>query len=269
MVFTNVYKKELKWNFLTVIIWMAVFVGFCFLYIPLSDELLKEADQLMNFLEKMPEFLLQMFNFEAEVISKPEGLFGSEGMSFVYILSAIYAAMLAGSLFSKEFENKTIEYLLTKPGKRLTFFFSKASVMYTYILFLSAVFTISMMQLFAIFVSGDYSNKVLLGFGVYALAVQVFFGSIAVLISVLTKKGSLNTAISIGLTIFMYFGDSLGRSFDHLKWMAKISIFHYIPLADTIIDEKIFLGNSLMIMAVGGAVLLLSSWVFNKTDVSV
>ncbi|TYB86476.1 MAG: ABC transporter permease subunit [Kosmotoga sp.] len=269
MVFSNVYKKEMKWNFISVIIWMSVFAGFCFLYIPLSDELLKQAEDLMKFLEKMPQFFLQMFNFEAKVISEPEGLFGSEGMSFVYILSAIYAAMLAGSIFSKEFENKTIEYLFVKPGKRLTYFFSKASAMYTYIVLLSSVFTISTIQLFAVFVGGDYSNKVLLGFGIYALAVQVFFGSIAVLISVFTKKGSLNTAISIGLTIFMYFGDSLGRSFDHLKWMAKISIFHYIPLADTVIDEKIFLGNSLIIMAIGGVVLLFSSWVFNNTDVSV
>ncbi|AKI97368.1 ABC transporter permease subunit [Kosmotoga pacifica] len=269
MSFSNIYRKEFKWNLRTFIIWTAIFIAFTFMYIPITDQMLQQSDAMLKFIEKMPKLLLQMFSFDPELLTRPEGLFGSEGMSFVYILSAIFASMFAGSLFSKEFEQKTIEYLLVKPGSRLTVFFSKVAVMFTFILLLVGAFTISETRLFELFVHMEYNVKVLYAFGLYALTVQVFFASLATLISVSTQKSSLNTSITIGLTIFMYFGDSLGRSFENLKWMSIISIFRYIPLIDTIKNNQMMLGNAFIIMLISMIFLFTGAWVFSKTDIKV
>ncbi len=265
--FLNIYKKEFKWNFVSLLIWTAVFMGFIFMYLPMTNLILEEMEELMKFVEKMPQFLLKMFNFEPEVFSKPEGIFGSEGMTFVYILSAVFAAGLAGNVFSKEFENKTIEYLLVKPVKRSTVFYAKSLMMFSYIGILTGIFTISLLSAFNIFIKIPYSENILYAFGLYTLSVLIFFSGMSTLISCITKKSTLNTSISIGITIFMYFGDSLGRSFESVNWLAKISIFNYIPLADTVINDRMYLMNSIIIMILGIIMYTIAYFIFDKSDI--
>jgi len=268
MRYLNLFKKEFKWNLIAFLIWTAVFVGFVFMYVPMTNLLLEDMDEMMSFIEKLPDVFLKIFNFEPEIVSKPEGLFGSEGMSFVYILSAIFSATLAGSFFAKEFENKTIEYLLLKPVKRRSVFCVKSAVMLLDLLLLSIIFLIFILYAFDTFIDIAYSVKVLYAFGLYTLAVLVFFGGLSTMISIMAKKSSLNTSLSVGVVLFMYFGDTLGRSFEHLGWLAKISIFNYIPLVDTIKNDRIYTLNSLIIIAVGLGFMSIAYWLFEKMDVT-
>ena len=267
--FLNIFRNEIRNNFWFFLIWCGVFIGFIFMYLPMTNLILDEMDELMKFVEKMPEFLLKMFNFEPEVFSKPEGIFGSEGMSFIYILSAVFAANLAGSVFSKEFEQKTIEFLLVKPVSRSKVFFEKASFMLVLIILLSVLFTIFEFLGFKWFIRQDYSEKILLSFGLYTFCVLAFFGGLSTLISCITKKSNLNISISVGIIIFMYFGDSLGRSFESIAWLSKITIFHYIPLAETIINERMYLTNAIIISLIGVLLFIAGYFVFKKSDIEI
>lgn len=265
--FFNIYRKEFIWNSLSLLIWTVVFLGFVFMYLPMTNLILDEMGELMKFVEKMPQFLLKMFNFEPEVFSKPEGIFGSEGMTFVYILSAVFAAGLAGNVFSKEFEYKTIEYLLVKPVKRSSVFFAKSLMMFSSIGILTGIFTVGLISAFNLFIKIPYSLNILYSFGLYTLSVLVFFSGMSTLISCITRKSNLNTSISIGITIFMYFGDSLGRSFESVGWLAKISIFNYIPLADTVINNRMYLLNSIIIIMLGLVMYTIAYFIFDNSDI--
>src|SRR6056297_684023 len=267
--FLNIYRNEARNNAWFFLIWCAVFIGFIFMYLPMTNLILDEIDELMKFVEKMPEFLLKMFNFEPEVFSKPEGIFGSEGMSFIYILSAVFAANLAGAVFSREFEQKTIEFLLVKPVKRSRIFIEKASFMLVLIILLSVLFTIFELLGFKWFIRQEYSEKILLSFGLYTFCVLAFFGGLSTLISCITKKSNLNISISVGIIIFMYFGDSLGRSFESISWLSKMTIFHYIPLAETIINERMYLTNAIIISLIGVVLFIAGFLVFKKSDIEI
>ena len=263
----NMLKKEVKVNFLSSLIWIIVFVGFILMYIPVANLMQDEMDDMIKIIEKMPELFIKMFNFEPELIASPEGLFGSEGMSFIYILSAVFSATLAGSIFSKEFELKTIDYLLVKPIKRFQVFLSKTLTMLFFIISLVFVFTVSEIISFSVFIGRGYSTTILYSFGLYTLSVLVFFGGLSTIISFITRKSRLNTTVSIGIIFFMYFGDSLGRSFDNLEILSKISIFNYIPLADTIVNEKMYWENSLLIIISGLLLYIIAYIIFRKIDI--
>ncbi len=267
--FLNIYRNEARNNFWFFLIWCGVFIGFIFMYLPMTNLILDEIDDLMIFVEKMPEFLLKMFSFEPEVFNKPEGIFGSEGMSFIYILSAVFAANLAGAVFSKEFEEKTIEFLLVKPVTRSRVFLEKGFFMLTLIIILSILFTAFELLGFSMFIKSDYSEKILISFGIYTFCVLTFFGGLSTLISCITKKSNLNISISVGFIIFMYFGDSLGRSFESISWLSKITIFHYIPLAETIINEQMFLTNAIIISLIGLLFFIAGYIVFKKSDIEI
>jgi len=263
----NMFKRELRANFVSSLIWIVVFIGFMLMYIPVADLMQDELTDMMSIIEKMPEFLIKMFNFEPELIGSPEGLFGSEGMSFIYILAAVFSATLAGSIFSKEFELKTIEYLLVKPVNRLQVFLSKIFTMLFFIISLALVFTASEIISFSIFIGEGYSTTILCSFGLYTLSVLVFFGGLSTIVSFITRKSRLNTTVSIGIIFFMYFGDSLGRSFENMEILSKISIFNYIPLADTIVNERMYWENSLFVIIFGLIFFVIAYFIFRKLDI--
>ena len=54
-----------------------------------------------------------------------------------------------------------------------------------------------------------------------------------------------------------------------LKWLEYLSIFTFIPLVDTVINGTVFVKNSIVIMIVGLAVLLVAGKFFEKMDVIV
>jgi len=267
----NILKKEMKWNFKFVLLWTIIFVLFGFMYIPITGNLLDDIKPMLGILDKFPKALLSAFNIDKEILSGPEGMFGSEGMSFMYIIGSVFAAMFAGNLFAKEFEEKTIEYILIKPVSRYRIYYSKISTIIIYIMISAAIFLINVIFLFKIFIAPkySYSTDVLIAFGVYFLTVMIFFSSVSVLTSVISQKNSLNITISLGLTIFMYFGSTLAQSYESIKAIGKISIFTYIPLIDTIKENKIFWTNSFFIIIISVLIFILSSYIFNKREVKI
>jgi ABC-2 type transport system permease protein len=239
------------------------------MYIPISNQLLSQSGDLLKFINNMPKFLLESFNFNEQMFSKPEGIFGSEGMSFVYILGAVFSAMLISKVFANEYEKGTIEYLCVKPISRSSLYITKFTNIMINILFLNILFTISVVSMFAIFMEYDYNPNILLGFGIYSLTVQIFFSSISVIISILTQNSSSNMGISIGILIFMYFGDTMANMIDATSWIKYFSIFHYIPLMETVLEEKVFWINSLLIILISLGIYYFSYYLFKNKDINI
>lgn len=259
-------KKELKYNFKNFFIWTMIFILFGFMYIPITNKLLENMGPLMDFVDKFPKFLLQTFNFNKEMFSKAEGIFGSEGMTFTYFLGAFFATFLSSNLYVKEFDSKTIEFLITKPVSRKFIFIQKFLSGIFYIIILNLIFTVNTLLLFNIFIKTEYSVKILLGFGLYSLTVQLFFYSLSTLIGIISQKSSVNTAVSTIILIFMYFGNTLGESFESIKFISYMSIFKYIPLIETVENNKIFFSNSIIIIFLSFIITFISYNVFKRSD---
>jgi len=267
--YLNIFRNEARNNFWFFLIWCSLFIGFIFMYLPMTNLIIDQMEEVMKFIDKMPKLVLKMFNLEPEVFSKPEGMFGSEGMSFIYILSAVFAANLAGSVFAKEFEEKTIEYLLVKPVNRNRIFLEKMFLMMSLITLLSLLFTYFVLLGFRLFIKMPYSETILFSFGLYTFCVLTFFGGLSAFISCLSKKGNLNITISIGIIVFMYFGEVLGKNFGSVSLLSKISIFHYIPLIDTVINEKMYLLNAIVISLIGLLFFAFGLFIFKKSDIEI
>jgi len=265
----NLLKKELKFTYKSLILWTLLFVLFTAMYIPISNQLLSQSGDLMKFVQSMPKFLLESFNFNEQMFTKPEGIFGSEGMSFVYILGAVFSAMLISKVFASEYEKGTIEYLCVKPISRSTLYITKFTNIIINILFLNIAFTISVLSMFAIFMEYDYNPQILLGFGIYSLTVQIFFSSISVIISILTQNSSSNMGISVGILIFMYFGDTMANMISATSWIKYFSIFHYIPLMETVLEDKVFWMNSIFIILISIGIYYFSYYLFKNKDINI
>jgi ABC-2 type transport system permease protein len=265
----NLLKKELKFTYKNTILWSLLFVLFTGMYIPMSNQILSQSNNVLELINNMPRFLLESFNFSEQIFTKPEGIFGSEGMSFVYLLGAVFSAMLVGKVFADEYEKGTIEYLSVKPISRSTLYITKFTNIMINILFLNIIFTISVVSMYAIFMEYEYNPEILLAFGIYSLTVQIFFSSISVMISILTQNNSSNLGISLSILIFMYFGDTMAKTIEATSWIKYFSIFNYIPLMETVLEEKIFWVNSLIILLISFGIYYFSYYLFKNKDINV
>ncbi|NUV00080.1 hypothetical protein XO12_08250 [Marinitoga sp. 1154] len=260
-------KKEFKFNFKNLFIWIIVITLFNMLYAGLTDFMIKELEFFVKFLERMPKQFLSAFNMDVQILSKPEGLIGSEGMTFMFIFFGLYASMLSSKIFAGEFDNKTIEYLLIKPYSRSKIYINKIFVIFIDIVLLALVFYGSIVMFFLMYVDQDYSNLVLFGFFLYLLTTEIFFASISVLISLFFQKRKLTNSITLGLLFFMYFGVTVTEGVKNTEFLRRISVFYYMPIRDIVLNQKIYYFNIFMIIILSLLIVSIARKIFEKKDI--
>ncbi|WP_129409153.1 ABC transporter permease subunit [Marinitoga lauensis] len=265
----NLIKKEFKFNFKSLFIWIIVITVFNLMFIGLSDLISDENATYVSFIKRMPKAFLDAFNMDPETLFRAEGLLGTEGMTFMFIFFGLYASMLSSKLFAGEYNNKTVEYLLIKPYSRKKIFFNKVYVILINILILFLVFLGTEFWFFNQFVKSDYNNNILFAFALYLLVVEIFFASIAALLSILVKTRKLTNSISLGILFFMYFGYTITEGVKNTELFRKLSIFYYIPIKDTLKNGNIYFLSSIIIIFISFILFFLSQRIFEKQDIMI
>ncbi|WGS65654.1 ABC transporter permease subunit [Marinitoga aeolica] len=265
----NLIKKEFKFNFKNLFIWIIVITLFNLMFISLSDIISEENSAFMNLLKRMPKTFLDAFNMDPETLLRPEGMLGTEGMTFMFIFFGLYASMLASKLFAGEYDNKTIEYLLIKPYSRNKIFLHKFSVILINAIILFLVFLGTEFWFFNQFVNREFSNNILFALAIYLFVIAIFFAAIATLISTLIQTRKLTNSISLGLLFFMYFGYTVTEGVKNTELLRKLSVFYYIPIRETLKSENIYLLNSFIIILISLMIFYASQKLFEKQDISV
>ncbi|MBO8160737.1 MAG: ABC transporter permease subunit [Thermosipho sp. (in: Bacteria)] len=263
----NLIKKEFKYNLKNLLIWITVIVLFNLMFSSITDLVNNQNSLVLSFLEKMPETFLKAFNLDLNTLSRPEGLFGSEGMTFMFIFFGIFGITLASKIFAGEFDNKTIEYLLIKPFSRKKIFSEKVFVLSINTFLLFAFFLLTILLFFKLFVSENYSNIVLVSFSLYLFVTEFFFASLSILISLITKNKKLTNSIVMGILFFMYFGYSVTQGVKNAEIIRKISIFNYMSTIDTIKNLNGFYLNSFLILVISITVIFISMKLFEKQNI--
>jgi ABC-2 type transport system permease protein len=112
----NIFLRELKANFRSLIIWG--FIVSLFIVLGFSKFTAYEGNpELLEVLNSMPKAMLEAFNFTAFNLTTITGFYGVMFSYFALILS-ISAAMWGSDIISKEERDKTVEFSLTLPVTR-------------------------------------------------------------------------------------------------------------------------------------------------------
>ncbi|KLO21526.1 hypothetical protein X275_08780 [Marinitoga sp. 1197] len=259
-------KKELKFNYKSFLIWSMILLMFSWLVAPFIDGIMKDADMLSDFINSMPKFILKVFNMDESFIT-PEGFFSAKVMIMAEIFAAIFAIFLASNVFVNEYETKTIEYILTKPITRNQIFLKKAFAVFIYYTIFAAIFCVSVLLLFNIYVNYAYNATILAGFALYLFVIEIFFGALTFLLSVIFQNSFSTISISMGVFLIMYVGDMFGTVVEKWEWIRYITIFKYIPLGDTVKYSKVYVMNSIMIILIGFLITYFASQIFKNEDI--
>ena len=260
----NIFKRELKANLRSLLIWGGVVVLFIILGVSKFSAYYNNPDML-SFLNSLPEAMLKILNTQAFNLTTVTGFFGIMFTYFALLLS-IAAAMWGSDIIAKEQRDKTVEFSLTLPVTRSRVVFSKtfaALVNCVGLLLITWGVSIGSAQPY----QPDAEFYRFLALSMLALFImQLVFLSIGVLLGCVMKRYKMASSASLFLLLGIYFLSviiTLNRSLDFLKFLSP---FTYFDPAVLLHDSSInlgFVGLSIVIVAVS---LIAARMVYEKRD---
>lgn len=261
-------KTEFKRNFKSLILWTGIVGGLALLMLMLYPAFKDAFAQLEELLSVYPEAFLEAFGMGEGGLDMSDiyGWFGVEGYLFVNLIGGSYAGILGGSILSKEEDDKTIEFLLSKPISRDRILFGKFIVVGINLLILNTIVSIILLVTFSLF--GELHLVVWLLYSFAPFILQMIFASISFLVSIFITKSRQVLSISLGVVIGMYVVDLISKLTEEAEFLKYITPYEYIN-AVTIVNDETVKPLYLLISVFIITVCLLASWqLYKRKDIT-
>lgn len=256
------FKRELKLNLKAFIICTTIGVALSVYIIALTPKMGADMQQILNM--KVPKPLQIAFGMEKLNFGSPLGIYAIL-FSYMYLTFSIYAASMFASIVSKEFTDKTAEFLFSLPVNRSTIIKTKLGVAILYLTTSLAVTFFASWVAFAVFIKVGYTVQPLFLICTALWLGAMFFGAAAYLLSSIYTK----SRTAVGLVLGAYLLQVVISLKDSLEFIKYISPFDWFKGADIVNENTLSIPNcSLAVVAI-----IVCLWVgsnrFVKKDVLV
>ncbi len=262
-------ETEFKRNFKSLLLWTVIVVGLAVMMLAMYPAFASTMEDIGALMEAYPSGFMEAFGMGEGGLdmTEPYGWYGIEGYLFVTLIGGSYAAILGSSILSKEEDDSTIEFLLSKPISRNRVLFGKASVIIANLTFMNLVLGIVTLIAFALI--GDFEVLIWFLYILGGFIIQLIFSSIALMISVFVVKSRKVMSISLGLVMGTYAIDIVSNVSENLEFLKYITPFEYVNAVSIAVDKQLdllYMLFSLIIIIVSGFI----TWrVYTKKDISV
>lgn len=258
----NIYLHEFKMNVRSVITWSIGIVLLILIYMSIFSSLAIDAETLNEMMAEFPEEFLTAFGMNGIDLSTVLGFFGLI-ILFVQLCVAIQAANYGFGLVSVEERELTADFLLTKPVGRKKILTSKLLAALTGLTITNIIIWISSFFSISVFRDGrPYETKTLVLLLLTITFLQLFFLTVAMLISLFKKRIRSVTPYSMGLVFGLYilsaFSGMIGD--DKLSNITPFKHFetNYIVTNGAFDVPLVLLSVSLIVISVLGSYILYS-----------
>lgn len=265
----NIYWRELSINRQAMLIWAVILAGLGILVIAFFPTIAQQAESIQKLMAGMPKGLLAAFGMEKISVTDLMGYYTTKQYTTLTLFGSIYAIILASGVLSKEENEKTIEFLLSKPVSRSKIISAKLLSIITIITIFNILITFIMYISLEIVKTTAYSIKIFLLLSLAALLLQITFASLGFLASVIIRRSQNVLPFSLGLLLVTYFlsiASALAEKLDFLKYFSP---FKYVDAVDILTQQRIepqFLSIMLVINLVAIA---LSYYLYQRKDFAV
>lgn len=239
------FKRELKINLKSFIIWTSILIGlFLVVFLVYPSIVNSENMEMMDEMMKMfPEEMLKAFNMDISSINSAFGWLKTEGFVFVLLITGIYSGILGSNILLKEESDKTIEYLNSVPVTRKNIVINKILCGLLYIILMIAI--IGIFNFIGLSLSGEFDRKSYILLSITPIFSSIVIFAICLFLSTFTHKTKKTIGISLGIVFASYFLNIISEIGESTEFLKYISIFTLADIRNVIINESI---NPLMIV---------------------
>lgn len=234
-----------------------------FLFAIMYPGFANDMETFKNLLSSYPKEVLQALGIQLNMIESFEGFYAF-GMMYLVFAAAVQGMQLGVKIIAKEYNEKTTEFIFTKPVSRVQILLAKlaATVM-------TSVISLLIYSLIVILSGIKFLEEIpiepLLRFSISLLLIEVFFLSFGFFYGVLVGKVKAPLMVSLGTASFFLILQMIGNSVEE-QWFKIISVFQYFKPQDLIVDG--FDGKYLMLWFGLSAIFIISGLrIFQKKDI--
>ncbi len=251
------FKREFKINFKSLAMWtvilLATYILIFAIYPSLITDESKEALNLM--ISNMSQEILSSFNMDIVGIETAYGWFKTEGYTILTLIGGIYSAILGGTILLKEENDKTIEFLYSKPVSRNKIVTAKIICGIINIFIFTTVLTI--VNLIALIKIEDFKLKEFLMISIIPILLYYMIFFIVLFISTFYNKTKKVMSIGIGIVFVSYIMQIIGNMGENIEIVKKLSLFEfvssrYIILNNSIDTKYLIIGIAIIIVTMLG-----------------
>ena len=260
------FKRELKLNFKSFLIWSLILIAMflavflVYPYIMTSENI----DMLNEMMKVFPPEILKAFNMDISEIDTAYGWLKTEGFIFILLITGVFSGTLGSNIVLKEESDKTIEYLHNLPVTRTKIVTSKILCALTYII--SMILIIGVFNYIGLSISGDINQKQYLLLSISPLFVSLVIFSICLFISTFTHKTKKTLGISLGIVFASYFLQILAELSKEVEFFKYITPFTLADTRNIITNSTINLLCIIISLTITTLLLVLSIYKYNKKE---
>lgn len=231
------------------------------------DTLAEQQETIMQLISNYPPELMAFFgDMSALTMFTPEGYLGFEFFSYMPLVLGIFAVLAGSSLLVADEENGTLDLVLAYPISRTALFIGRLLGLVATLIAILAL-TWSGLMIGRNWSSIELSGAELARPFLSLAAALLFFGALALLLSMILPSRNL-AAMTAGLILVAsYFVTSLSRIDDGLVQIARFSPLNYYQGGNAVVDLN---GDWLLgLLGVAALFALLAWWRFQRRDIRV
>ncbi len=226
----NLLIKDLQRNFkaffggsISVIFFIGITIG---IYSSMRDSMAEISDLYAT----LPESIMEALNFGEDQWNTMLGFYAIYFVYYVPIMGGIFAYYLGGRLLADEEQNKTAEFLLSRPLSRNAVVATRLLVYTIYIAGFNVLVYVTGLVSCGIASDWDYSVLNFTILHIYGMMFCLFIGYLGFFISVLMKKA--RSSVMIGVTIVMgsYLFDMVIRITDRVQFLSYLTPYKYMNI---------------------------------------
>ena len=255
----NMFLFELRSNMKSVLKWSIALCLIVIFYMAVYPSFAQSEEETRKLLSTYPQGLLTALGLDLDKFFSVVGFY-SFMILYVLICAAIQAVNLGIGVISKEYRNKTSDFILTKPVSRFSVLTSKLLAVFASIVITNIIYLFVVTPFCYIMSDKKLDIDMFLMISLTVFFLQLIFVAIGVLIALLFRK--LKSVISISLTtVFSFFILSMVQGVikeDFLKYLTPFKYFDasYIMKNNAFDTSFMLLWAALIIVFVSASYLL-------------
>ena len=139
------------------------------------------------------------------------GFYSANNIIYMMLIGSIFSIVLSSNILLKEEYGKTAEYLMSRPISRHEIFFTKMVLAFLNIIILNLSATLVGFIAIQVYKEGNFDIHPFLVISIYTLCLNLLFGALGFLISVVMKRARPVTFFCVGFSLVLYFIYSISK----------------------------------------------------------
>lgn len=229
-----IFRRELKCNARGLVIWSLVLGGLVLMMMSVYPSFAEEAQTAEEMLKLFPEPLARVFGMDALNLGTYTGFYGVEVHLINTLVGSVYAALLAAGMLAKEENDRTAEFLLSKPVTRTAVTIQKLAAALANLLILNAVIAAVSFACTG-FADEEVEMKILAWYMLATFLLHVTVASVSFLLSAAMRRTRSTVSVALGIVFLSYalhIAAGLSGRFEFLRHVSLFSLTDAAAIAE-------------------------------------